>query len=102
KGEPCIARQQHLAAVEAVRSMAGRQKKKKPGQELRQADQPQVEWALGDFINLPAHGYRLHLQRDDNQKARQLVEHKVWMSKRNPAGKTWVLGSEHADLLSSR
>ena len=41
---------------------AGR-KKSDAGEELRQSDQAEVQWPLGDLVNLPADGNRLHLKR---------------------------------------
>jgi hypothetical protein len=57
--------------------MAGPQDQHQEGRELRQADQAEVEQAVGEFIHLPADGHAHHLDGDGAQEARQEVEGNV-------------------------
>ena len=68
-----------IAAVEAIGGVAGDQEKNNAGEELGQAYQAQIEWALGDFVDLPAYRYGLHLLRYHYQHARGLVVDKIWI-----------------------
>jgi len=61
-------------------------------QKLCQADVSQVERSLGDFVNLPAHGYRLHFDSGDDQEAGNLEEDESGMSKGGASSPGVVVG----------
>ena len=52
------------AAVIAIRRMAGDEKQADGRNELHQPDQPELEWAAGQRVHLPADRDGLDLQRD--------------------------------------
>ena len=64
------ARRQDAAPVAAVGEVTGRQDQQHERQELRQADQPQVERIARDRVDLPADGHGLHLHGQRGQEAR--------------------------------
>jgi hypothetical protein len=70
--ESGIAGGEHVAAFEAVGGVAGNRKQQDSREKLREADVAEIERALGDFVDLPSHGHRLHLDGDDDQKSRDL------------------------------
>ena len=65
----------------------------KPGSKLGQADVSEIERALGDFVDLPSHGDGLHLQRDDDEEARERVGDEVGMGEGDSPGQARVFGS---------
>jgi hypothetical protein len=56
-----VAEKNKFAPVVAIGSMAGNEKEKYPGKKLGQANETEVQGALGEFIDLPADRDRLHL-----------------------------------------
>ena len=82
--------------------MSGEEEEEETGCELGQAYVSEIERALGDRVDLPAYGYGLHLQRDDDQEARERVGDEVGMGEGDPPGQAGVLGSEHSLLLCHR
>jgi hypothetical protein len=82
----CIAHAQNLAAIEAVGSVAGDQKQKNARQELCQANQPKIERAVGDLINLPTNRNGLHFDGGDDEKTRYLEQHEVGMGESYASG----------------
>jgi hypothetical protein len=71
------AQQDDGAAVVGVCHVAGPQDQRQEGRELRQADQAQVEQAVGDLVDLPADGDALHLDGEGAQEAGGQVEGEV-------------------------
>jgi hypothetical protein len=56
-----LAHRDHPAAWIAVRHVPGREGKHEHGQELQQADQPQVPGAAGQLVHLPGRRHHHHL-----------------------------------------
>ena len=79
--------------------MSGEKKEDEAGSELGQADVSEIERALGDLVDLPADGYGLHLQRDDDEETRERVGDEVGMGEGDSPGQAGVLGGEHSLLL---
>ena len=74
--EADIAKGKKFAAVVAIGNVAGNEKEQNAGKELREADEAKVQRALGDFVNLPADGDRLHFGGQDDAESRHLIEPK--------------------------
>ncbi len=55
----------------AISRLPRHQKQQNARQKLRQANQAKIERAMGQRVNLPAHGDRLHLAGDGGQQARR-------------------------------
>ena len=70
--KPYVAANQDFAAIENVGDMTRQEEEHDAGEELRQADEAEVEGALGDFVDLPANGNGLHLRGEDDEEARHL------------------------------
>ena len=71
------AERQYAAAVVVVRDVSRRQDQQHEWQELRQADQPQIERVARDFVDLPADRDRLHLHGQRGEEARRQEEREV-------------------------
>ena len=67
--KPHVAANQDFAAVENVGDVACQEKQNNTGEELRQADEAEVEGALGDFVDLPADGDGLHFEGEHDEAA---------------------------------
>src|SRR5579863_4168790 len=57
---------------------------------------------MRDVVNLPPYGDRLHLDRDNNQEARQLVVAKGGISEDNASAAAARCGFSHEPLISHR
>src|SRR5208282_4284778 len=79
-----IAPHQQLAAVEEIGGVSGDQKQDKAGRELGQADISEIEWTVGDGVNLPSHCYGLHLDRYKDEKTRECVVDEVGIVEGDP------------------
>jgi hypothetical protein len=66
-----------VAAVVGVGHVAGPQDQHQEGRELRQADQAEVEQAVGDLVDLPADGHALHLHGEGAEEAGGQVEGEI-------------------------
>jgi hypothetical protein len=66
---------------------------------LRQAYVAEIQGTMGYFVNLPAHRYRLHFQRENHAEACNLEEAKILEAEYRDASGPWVLGLEHYNLL---
>jgi len=62
---------------------------------LREADVAEIQRAMGYFVNLPAHRYRLHFQCEDHAEARDLEEAKILEAEHRDASGPWVLCLGH-------
>src|SRR5689334_13019066 len=60
-----------LAAWNSICHMARDQEKQNAGEKLRQSGESQRQRAVRNFVHLPAHAYRLHLQRQHREQARE-------------------------------
>src|SRR4029077_19190072 len=67
--ETTVAGQQDALAGDEIRGMAGKKEKKDAGCELREPDQAEIERAMRQIEDLPAHGDGLHLRGCDREKA---------------------------------
>ena len=67
--KPHVAANQDFAAVENVGDVARQEEEHDTGEELRQADEAEVEGALGDFVDLPADGDGLHFEGEHDEAA---------------------------------
>src|ERR1700690_1385830 len=94
-----IAPGQELASVEEIGGVSGEEKEDEAGRELGETDVSEIERALGDFVDLPADGYGLHLERYHDEEARQRVADEVGMGEGDTAGQARVFGGEHSLLL---
>src|SRR5580704_9144452 len=79
--------------------MAGDDKEEDPEQELCQSYEPEIERAVGVFVDLPADGNRLHLVGEHDREAGRLEKHKTRIPKRDAAGGCGVFGFGHRTLL---
>ena len=66
---------QHAAAVEMIGDVAGDQHQEERRHELREPDEPEVERAAGQRVDLPSDGDREHLVRDHREHAREPEQH---------------------------
>ena len=98
KGEAHVTENYKAAAIEAIDGVPGGKKKGDAGKKLGEADQSEIEGALGDFVNLPADGDRLHLERRNNTKAGDGEGDKVGIRESGPSRVT-IGGSVHLHLL---
>src|SRR6266849_4545582 len=98
QGEAGIAPHQQLAAVVEIGGVAGEEKQHEAGQKLGQANVSEIERALGDLVDLPSHGNGLHLERYDDEEARERIRDEVGMSEGYSPGKARVFGTgrEHS------
>jgi len=64
-----VAANQDFAAIENVGDVSGEEEEHDPGEELREADEAEVEGALGDFVDLPADGDGLHFEGEHDEAA---------------------------------
>jgi len=67
--KPYVAANQEFAAVENVGDVTRQEEEHDAGEELRQADEAEVEGALGDFVDLPADGDGLHFEGEHDEAA---------------------------------
>ena len=74
----------------AISRVSRHQKQAHTGQELRQADQTQVEGAMGDFVDLPADRHRLHLEPQHDEEAGRLVEREVGIGEHSLTGQDCI------------
>jgi hypothetical protein len=74
------------AAVEEIGGVSGEEKQDEAGSELGQADVSEIERALGDFVDLPSDGYGLHLERYDDEEAREGVADEVGIGEGDSSG----------------
>ena len=82
--------------------MSGDQKKKNVRQKLRQAHIAEVERTARDFVNLPAHGDREHLQTRNHEQALDLVKREIEMAEGGQPGMRVALGFGHVLLMCHR
>jgi hypothetical protein len=75
-----------LAPVVAVGDVAGPQDQHQEGGELGQADQPEVEQAAGNLVDLPANGDALHLDGQGTEETCGKVEGEVAVAQDAEAG----------------
>jgi hypothetical protein len=66
--------------------VSGEEKQHEAGRKLGQADVSEIERALGDFVDLPSHGDGLHLERHDDEEARERVGDEVGMGEGDSPG----------------
>ena len=93
-GKSSAAEDEHFFAVETVSDVTGDKEEEDAGEKLREADETEVERALGDFVDLPADGYGLHLGGENDAESRDLVEDKGGIRKDDaPVG--WRLRIGH-------
>src|SRR5271168_4368379 len=78
--------------------MAGNQKQENSRKKLRQADKAKVERPFRDFVDLPAHGDRLHLGCEDDAEARRLKKQEAGILERDAARGSGVFGCGHRAL----
>src|ERR1700681_2060840 len=102
--EAAIAPHQQLAAIVKIGGVSGEKKQCKAGQKLRQANVSEIERALGDLVHLPSYGDGLHLERHNDEEARERVGDEVGMGEGYSPGKARVFGTgtEHSLLLCHR
>ena len=62
---------QHATPIETVGDVSGDEHQQERRQELREADEAEVERATGQRVDLPAHAHREHLVRDHRGDARE-------------------------------
>src|SRR5208282_251266 len=86
-----VTAQDKFAAIIAIGHVAGNEKEKDTGQELRQANEAEIERPLGDFVDLPAHRNRLHLVGKDDAETCRLEKQKTWILEGGTAGGGRVL-----------
>jgi hypothetical protein len=72
-GESRVAGENDLLSLEPVRGVSADQEEDYSRKELRQPNQTEIERPLGDVVNLPAHGHRLHLRGRHRQESPELV-----------------------------
>ena len=60
-----------------------------PGKNWVRADESEVEGAAGELVDLPADGHGLHLDGDDAEKSRGLVEPEVGDNERRRGSRRW-------------
>src|SRR5579863_110747 len=97
--EANIARHQETAAIKAVDGMARGKKEHDSGQELRETDKAEIERTFGDFVNLPADGYRLHFERDHDAETRNGERGEIGIAEGDASGKPGVGRGGHECLL---
>jgi hypothetical protein len=66
----------------AVGGVPGDEEEQDAGKKLCEADEAEVERSVRDFVDLPADGDRLHLERGHDEEARDLVEREVGIRER--------------------
>src|SRR5271167_662818 len=91
-----VARHQQFAAIKEIGGVSGEEKECEAGGKLGQPDVSEIERTLGDFVDLPSHGHGLHLQRYDDEEARDSVGDKVGMGEGDTAGQARVFLGEHS------
>ena len=86
--------ERHVTALEnalprePVCRLPGHQKQQDPRQELSQPHQAQIERAMGQSVDLPAHGHCLHFAGDGGQHARRHVVSEIRVPKGNTSAST--------------
>src|SRR5712691_8234124 len=104
QGEAAIAPHQQLASVVEIGGVSGEEKQRETWQKLGQANVSEIERTLRDLVHLPSHGDRLHLERNDDEEARERVRDEVGIGEGYSPGKARVFGTgrEHSLLLCHR
>ena len=102
EAEAGITPHQQLAAVEDIGGVSGEEKQDEARQKLGQPNVSEIDRALGDLVDLPSHGNRLHLQRDDDEEARERVGDEIGIGEGDAPGKPGVSGGQHSLLLCHR
>ena len=75
-----------------VGDVSRRQDQQHERQELRKADQPEVERVARDLVDLPADGDRLHLHGQRREEARREEEREVAIAQDGePRSGAWVM-----------
>src|SRR5208337_2097050 len=90
-----VARHQQFAAIEEIGGVSCEEEQGEAGGKLGQSDVSEIERTLGDFVDLPSHGYGLHLKRYDDEEARDGVGDEVGMGEGDTAGQARVFLGEH-------
>ncbi len=73
-------------ARDSVRELTGGQSEQRERKELREPDEPQVEWILPDGVHLPADGDRRHVHGEARCDQRNPEEREVAVAERGGAG----------------
>jgi hypothetical protein len=101
KRESGVAGGEHVAAREAVGGVAGEWEQQNAREKLGEADVAEIERPLSDFVDLPAHGHRLHFDGDNDEKPRNLEQDERRMSEGGASG-SGVGGCGHELLMCHR
>jgi hypothetical protein len=72
----------HASAVIAIRGVPGGEDQNRRGNKLHQPYHAEIEGAVGERINLPAHGYRGHLIRKFGESASPKIKLKSPVAKK--------------------
>src|SRR5258708_2857373 len=86
EGESGVAGGEHVAPFKAVGGVSRNWEEQNCRQELRQANKAEIERTLGDLVDLPSDGDRLHLDGGNNQEPRDLEENERAMSEGGASG----------------
>src|SRR5271155_3453301 len=81
-----VACEQNFAAVEAIGYVSRNEKQKYARKKLCETDEPQIEVPVGDFVDLPTHGHRLHFDCNHAGPAGGNEKPEVRTLKRSAAG----------------
>src|SRR6202521_5310206 len=104
QGEAAIAPHQQLAAVVEIGGVPGGKEQHEAGQKLGETNVSEIERALRDLVHLPSHSDGLHLERHDDEEARERIGDEVGIGESYSPGKARVFGTgrEHSLLLCHR
>ena len=86
KREPAVANSEYGLPRVPVRRVSRHQEQQHAGRELRQAYQPQIQRAMRQAINLPAHRHRNHFRRHNRQESRRHEQAKIGIAERDARG----------------
>jgi hypothetical protein len=82
--------------------VSGKEEERKSRQELCQAGVTEVDGAVGDLVDLPADGHRLHFERDHDEETRQSEGNEIRMRKRSTPSQPRIFCSQHSSRTHSR
>jgi len=95
-GKTHVAQCEQLAAVDAVGDVTGEQKQKDGREKLDETRQAEVQRAVIDFLDLPAHRDGLHLRAKDDAESRGLVQAETGEAEGGGASGDGLMGSRHS------
>src|SRR5579872_6577530 len=79
--------------------MTGYEEQQNSGKKLSETNQAEIQRTFGDFVDLPSHGDRLHLDGNLDEESCQLINGEIRILERNTTREPGIRRRRHRSLL---